>query len=93
MTECGGEAEVRRVYGFRFIGCGVGCSNPECHVYTGYGMKLYGTEAEAIEAWNTRHDSGCEGCKHSFPICHDPCWECSRYYSDLYNPKEDTDAD
>lgn len=37
---------------------GVGCSNTECHVYTGYGMKLYETKAEAIEAWNTRAESG-----------------------------------
>lgn len=79
-------------------GCEAGFEHGVLHVWVSCtkcmtSSAMYLTEAEAIEAWNTRHERTCDGCKHGFPICHDPCWECSRYYSDLYEPKEDTDAD
>lgn len=59
---------------------------------------FYKTEAEAIEAWNTRHERTCDGCKHlatSMRVDYhiDPCCECVRNAPDLYEPKEETDAD
>ena len=33
---------------------GVGCSNPNCTAYTGYGMRLFVNRADAIAAWNRR---------------------------------------
>ena len=52
----------------------------------------------AIEAWNTRHERTCDGCKHlatSMRVDYhiDPCCECVRNAPDLYEPKEETDAD
>lgn len=47
----------------------------------------------AIEAWNTRHEETCEGCKYHRQPSDYWCEECSRYYCDFYTPKEDTDAD
>ena len=35
---------------------GVGCSNPNCTAYTGYGMRLFVNRADAIAAWNRRAD-------------------------------------
>ena len=51
------------------------------------------TEAEAIEAWNTRYERTCEGCKYHRQPSDYWCEECSRYYCDFYAPKEDADAD
>lgn len=33
---------------------GVGCSNPDCRAYTGYGMKLHRVRQDAIDEWNRR---------------------------------------
>lgn len=51
---CGGEAVLMDDSPAPNLIYGVGCGNTECLAYTGYGLKLYGTEAEAVEAWNTR---------------------------------------
>ena len=45
---------------------GVGCTNEECHIYSGYGMKLYETKGDAIRGWNKRKRArakfdNCEG--------------------------------
>lgn len=51
-----------------------------------------------LEAWNTRHEETCDGCKHlatSMRVDYhiDPCCECVRNAPDLYEPKEGADAD
>ena len=33
---------------------GVGCPNHRCHIYYNYGIKVYQTIQEAVDAWNTR---------------------------------------
>ena len=35
-------------------GYGVGCSNPNCTAYSGYGMMTCETKEEAVAAWNRR---------------------------------------
>lgn len=35
---------------------GIGCASPYCIAFTGYGVKLFDTKAEAIAAWNRRAD-------------------------------------
>lgn len=87
---CGGEAKVGAFYDDLYFAT---CCN--CGVDT----KFYGTEAEAIEAWNTRYERTSEvtygeyGCPH--------CGECDcvLYSTSGYCPtcgtriKEDADAD
>lgn len=65
---------------------------------SGWVGAAYHTEAEAIEAWNTRQGKTCDGCKHlatSMRVDYhiDPCCECVRNAPDLYEPKEATDVD
>ena len=52
---CGGKAaihcDIPRFYGY---GYGVGCSNPDCIAYSGYGMAAYEAKEDAISAWNRR---------------------------------------
>ena len=91
---CGGEDLVLKLTsedGFTSIGC------LNDHSFFGI-MVQANTEAEAIEAWNTRHERTCDGCKHlatSMRVDYhiDPCCECVRNAPDLYEPKEETDAD
>jgi Lar family restriction alleviation protein len=53
---CGSEAAIQdgipRLHGY---GYGVGCSNPDCIAYSGYGMAAFEAEADAIGAWNRRY--------------------------------------
>lgn len=52
---CGGKAKGRYDIGtFDQPMYGIGCTNPECHIYTEYGMKLYKTAHEAMRTWNRR---------------------------------------
>ena len=90
---CGGEAETQNTYaiGVWEVFCIV------CGAHTGYHPGGC-TEAEAIEAWNTRHEKTCDGCRHlatSMRVDYhiDPCCECVRNAPDLYEPKEGADAD
>lgn len=50
---CGGEAELDEYCG-KYV---VFCTNEKCN--------WHNTEAEAIEAWNTRHERTCELIKHA----------------------------
>lgn len=34
---------------------GYGCSNPDCIIFTGLGVKLFETKEEALTYWNTRY--------------------------------------
>lgn len=55
---CGGEANTLHrphVIDWRYS---VGCNDDECRGFIGLSW-LYKTEAEAIEAWNTRHERTC----------------------------------
>ena len=95
---CGGEAEIRKwrrwldfptdmVDGYEAF-----CVNPDCIIYHA-DDKWYMTEAEAIEAWSTRHVRTCDGCKYHREPSEYWCEECSRFYCDFYTPKEADDAD
>ncbi|MBR3690500.1 MAG: Lar family restriction alleviation protein [Eggerthellaceae bacterium] len=86
---CGWEAKLHRV--FISKAAFVSCKNCES-------TSPLTTEAEAIKTWNTRHEKTCDGCRHlatSMRVDYhiDPCCECVRNAPDLYEPKEDTDAD
>ena len=83
---CGGEAVVEL--------CGKGNFAHWC-VWCNCGVlkQDHKTEADAIEAWNTRHERMCDGCEYHRELSEYWCEECSRYYCDFYTPKEDTDAD
>lgn len=76
--------------------CGVTNERLIADETTYLGYEGYDTRAEAIEAWNTRHEKTCDGCKH-FGMPGDyhvnPCYECVRNAPDLYEPKEATDAE
>lgn len=65
---CNNKGEMYTFFGMY----GIGCSNPKCIVYTGYGYKFHNTEEEAIKAWNTRQSHACyadevthRNCKYS----------------------------
>ena len=58
---CGGEAELRQTYDIETLevdGYFVWCHNRECECMPETNVHL--TEAEAIEAWNTRSAGTCE---------------------------------
>jgi Lar family restriction alleviation protein len=67
---CGGEAKVGVFYGDLYFAM---CCN--CGVYT----KFYGTEAEAIEAWNTRAERSCKPSEPQKCLSGTDCpaWKCS----------------
>lgn len=71
---CGGEASKRLFYGTRY---GVYCD--ECDARVG---GLFGTEAEAVEAWNTRAERTCYPSEnlYGFLMC---CSECGRSLKDI----------
>ena len=77
---CGGEAHV--VDHHNDDGSvSVGCANDTCLGFSGLGW-LYGTEAEAIEAWNTRAERTCYPSEnlYGFLMC---CSECGRSLKDV----------
>ena len=52
---CGSMATIHcDIPRFHAYGYGVGCSNPNCAAYSGYGMMTCETKEEAIDAWNRR---------------------------------------
>ena len=55
---CGGEARVIDDVPShdRSPWFGIGCASPYCIAFTGYGVQLFDTKAEAIAAWNRRAD-------------------------------------
>ena len=90
---CGGESELLQTGG-------IGCSKEtfyivEC-VLCWAKTSFCETEAEAIEAWNTRHERTCDGCdayEHGLRDMQGMCEVCMRAYPDLYIQKGANDAD
>ena len=86
---CGGEAELDEYCG-KYV---VFCKNASC--------SWRKTKAEAIEAWNTRHERTCEFMPYSEKSDDGICSKCGAYMyeQDNYCPdcgarvKEDADAD
>ena len=54
---CGGEAEATFLEAARYYK--IQCGNTKCIIRTAL-PRVYNTEAEAIEAWNTRHERTCD---------------------------------
>lgn len=89
---CGGEAKVHKAdvpfYRMHKEGWYVMCHGRECCADLGFGGEdyqgtsgMFGTEAEAIEAWNTRHERTCRNVaenKEKWFICGECLYECSR---------------
>ena len=58
-------SDIPQFHGF---GYGVGCSNPACVAYSGYGMAVFDTREDAVCAWNMRAKDAivrCRDCEHS----------------------------
>lgn len=90
---CGGEAIAEDLLGDYWH---VYCQQCKAGTSIFNESDLGNTKEQAIEAWNTRHEKTCDGCKHFGKIVDyhiDPCCECVRNAPDLYEPKEDTDVD
>lgn len=80
---CGGEAELHSAFieKVAFVSC------TKC----GAALPMM-VEAEAVEAWNTRHEPNCDGCDAYEHDLQGWCEGCARACPDNYMPKEEPDA-
>lgn len=93
---CGGKAAPIGGAGNHAVkcnACGVTNERLIADETTYLGYEGYDTEAEAIEAWNTRYEATCDGCvRYDNRGDYFTCESCERAYPDLYRPKEEPDG-